>query len=100
MLIYNVTSGVDRKIELEWLLWMKESHIPEVMGTQMFTGYKLYKILSTENDDTISYAVQYTAKSLDQVEKYLENYAPVLREEVKKKFGDGVASFRTLLEEV
>src|SRR6185295_14945318 len=99
MLIYNVTSGVDRKIETEWLFWMKGTHIPEVMGTQMFTGYKLYKILSTESEDTVSYAVQYSAKSLDQVEKYLENYAPSLRDEVKKKFGDGVASFRTLLEE-
>jgi Domain of unknown function (DUF4286) len=100
MLIYNVTSGVDKKIELEWLLWMKETHIPEVMRTGMFVDYTFYKILSSEQEDSISYAVQYSAISLDQVEKYLENYAPTLREEVQKKFGEGVASFRTLLEEV
>ena len=100
MLIYNVTSGVDKSVELEWLLWMKETHIPEVMRTEMFVGHRLYKVLSTEDESTVSYAVQYSAASLDQVEKYLENFAPALREEVQKKFGERVASFRTLLEEV
>ena len=100
MLIYNVTTGVDKRIELEWVLWMKETHIPDVMRTQMFTSFKLYKVLSSEEDGTVSYAVQYSAKTLDNIEKYLENFAPGLRDEVKKKFGEQIASFRTLLEEV
>ena len=50
MLIYNVTSGIDKDIEQEWLAWMKESHIPEVMKTQMFVSYRIYKVLSAEED--------------------------------------------------
>ena len=100
MLIYNVTSGVDKEVEQEWLLWMKETHIPDVMGTKMFTTHRLYRVLSSENENTVSYAVQYSASTLKQVDQYLETYAPALRDDVKKKFGDKVLSFRTLLEEV
>ncbi len=100
MLIYNVTTGVDKEIEQEWLLWMMEIHIPDVMRTQMFISYKLYKVLSSDDENTISYAVQYSARSLKEVDRYLEEYAPALREDVKKKFGDHQASFRTLLEEI
>jgi hypothetical protein len=100
MLIYNVTVGVEKSIEQEWLLWMKEVHIPDVMRTQMFVGNKIYKVLTTEDDTNTSYAIQYTARSLNELEVYLEKFAPALREEVQRKFGDKQASFRTLLEEV
>lgn len=100
MLIYNVTVGVDKSIEQEWLLWMKEVHIPDVMRTQMFIANKMYKVLTTEDDTNTSYAIQYTARSLNELEVYLEKFAPALREEVQRKFGDKQASFRTLLEEV
>ena len=70
------------------------------MRTGMFVGHRLYKVLASDEEGTVSYAVQYSATSLDQIEKYLENFAPALREEVQKRFGEKVASFRTLLEEV
>jgi len=100
MLIYNVTTGVDKKIEQEWLVWMKEVHIPDVMKTKMFLGYRMYRVLTAAEDETVSYAIQYQAKSITQIEGYLDKFAPALREDVKKKFGDKAVSFRTLLEEV
>lgn len=100
MLIYNVTTGVDKAIEQEWLIWMQEVHIPEVMKTQMFVGHRMYRVLAAEEDATVSYAIQYQAQSIHQIEHYLDKFAPSLREEVKKKFGERAVSFRTLLEEV
>ena len=100
MLIYNVTVGVDKVIEQEWLAWMKEIHIPDVMNTGMFVGYKIYKVIGVEEGEAVSYAIQYSALSLNEIEKYLEEFAPRLREEGTKRFGEGQAAFRTLLEEV
>ncbi|CAN5163330.1 DUF4286 family protein [soil metagenome] len=100
MLIYNVTTGVDKKIEQEWVHWMKTKHIPDVMATGMFVGHKLFKILSVESEDSVSYAVQYSARSLNEIERYLEEFAPALREHVSTKYGEAAVSFRTLLEEV
>jgi hypothetical protein len=100
MIIYNVTVGVDKRIEQDWLVWMREIHIPDVMRTNMFLGHKMYKILTTDTEETVSYAIQYSANSLNEIERYLEEFAPALREEVKKKFGEQQAAFRTLLEEI
>jgi hypothetical protein len=100
MLIYNVTTGVDKKIEQEWVIWMKEVHIPDVLKTKMFLGYRMYRILAADDGDTISYAIQYQAQSIHQIERYLDDFAPALREEAKKRFGEKATSFRTLLEEV
>jgi hypothetical protein len=100
MILYNETVGVDLAIEREWLAWMKATYIPQVMKTGMFVEFKIYKVLTSEDEGTVSYSVQYFAKSMDQVEKYLEVFAPVLIEELREKFKDHHAAFRTLLEEM
>jgi hypothetical protein len=99
MLLYNVTVGVDKNIETEWLQWMKSEHIPKVLKTRMFVSYKIYKVLHDQEDGTVSYSVQYFASSIDNVQQYLETFAPVLIEEHRKRYANNVA-FRTLLEEV
>ena len=33
MIIYNVTSNIDESIHDEWLNWMRQEHIPQVLGT-------------------------------------------------------------------
>lgn len=100
MLLYNVTVGVDKDIEVEWLQWMKEKHIPAVLKTGMFVNYKIYKVLHDQDDGTISFSVQYFAKTIDHVQQYLEVYAPMLIEEHKRRFANKHVAFRTLLEEV
>ena len=46
MIIYNVTvSLVDQSIHQDWLKWMKEIHIPEVMDTGFFLDNKICRLL-------------------------------------------------------
>ena len=33
MYIYNVTTNIDESVHDEWLHWMKEIHIPDVLAT-------------------------------------------------------------------
>lgn len=100
MLLYNVTVGIDKEVEQEWLTWMKTEHIPDVLSTGMFAGHKMYKVLHDNEDGTVSYSIQYFAESLDRVVKYLEEFAPAMIEKHKQKFGGRHVAFRTLLEEV
>lgn len=100
MLLYNVTIGIDKDSEEEWLVWMRQKHIPDVMNTGMFVDYKMYKVLHDNEDGTVSYSVQYFAQSIDQVLQYLEVFAPKLVDEHKQKFLNKHVAFRTLLEEV
>ncbi|TAD95413.1 MAG: DUF4286 family protein [Bacteroidetes bacterium] len=99
MIIYNVTTSVDHAIDEKWLEWMRNSHIPEVMQTNMFTGYKFLKLLTDQEDSTgKTYAVQYFCDNLEKYQKYQRLYAPKLQADVKSKFGEQCLSFRTLLE--
>lgn len=100
MLLYNVTVGIDKDVEMEWLRWMKEKHIPDVLNTGMFVSSKMYKVLHDQDDNTISYSVQYFAKSIDHIQQYLEVFAPMLIEEHRRKFLNKHVAFNTLLEEM
>jgi hypothetical protein len=100
MLLYNVTVGIDQQAEQEWLVYMKEKHIPAVMKTGMFVTSKMYKVLHASDDGTISYSVQYFATSIENVQQYLEKFAPSLIEEHLRRFQNRHVAFRTLLEEI
>lgn len=100
MLLFNETIGVDKDIEDEWLQWMKEKYIPDVLKTGMFVSFKIYKVLHDQDDGTISYSVQYFAKNIDNIQQYLEVFAPMLIEQHRQKFQNKHVAFRTLLEEM
>lgn len=97
MLLYNVTVKVSRSIEKEWLEWLREEHLPDMMATGKFTHHRLCKLLLDEPDG-VTYAVQYFCPDFSTYQRYQEENAPALREEAIKRFGDKQVSFRTLME--
>lgn len=99
MIIYNVTVNIDSDAHDAWLEWMKSIHIPDVVNTGCFTHGKIYRILVDEQQG-VSYSIQYTAKSMTEVDQYLENHAPRLRQDAHDKFGGKFTAFRTLLEHI
>jgi hypothetical protein len=100
MLLYNVTVGVDKDAEEEWLQYMREKHIRDVLNTGLFVESKMYKVLHDVDEGTISYSIQYFAKSIEDVQQYLEVFAPALIEEHRKRFQNRHVAFMTLLDEV
>jgi hypothetical protein len=100
MLLFNETYGIDKDIEAEWLQWMKEKQIPDVLKTGMFDSVKMYKVLHEQDDGSISYSVQFFAKSIDHIQQYLEVFAPALVNQHRQKFHNRHVAFRTLLEEM
>jgi len=100
MFIYNVTVSINKANEAEWVQWMKEKHIADVLNTGLFSGNKFYKVLSHDDPATCSYCSMYFTSSLDNFVKYLNDFAPALRQDVDNRFGGQYAAFRTLLEEV
>ena len=97
MIIYNVTSNIHPSIHDQWLIWIKE-HIPHVLATGHFTEAKLTKVLVKDPEGSVTYSVQYRAKSREALENYFKNDAAKLRDESIRLFGDKVLAFRTELE--
>ncbi|MBE7175373.1 MAG: DUF4286 family protein [Mucilaginibacter polytrichastri] len=97
MIIYNVTLVVEDDIRDEWLKWMQEIHIPEVMATGKFSGYRLLSILDSPNEGQ-SYCAQYYTSSVEQYNAYVEEDAARLQGALAEKFGHQYVAFRTLME--
>src|ERR1700689_4656908 len=97
MIIYNVTLNVDDSIHFKWLEWMQKEHIPEMLSTGLFTGYRMCRLLDVE-DEGSTYSVQYSCHSLIEYNKYKEEYAPHMQQEGVKRFQDKFLGFRTLME--
>lgn len=98
MIIYNVTINVDESIHQNWLSWMKNKHIQQVLDTQQFQSARLVKVLVEEDMGGTTYSVQYFTDSREKLETYYRDFAPLLREEGRRLFGDKMLAFRTELE--
>ena len=97
MILYNVTVSVDPSIADEWLGWMKNTHINEVMDTGLFDSYAMYEVL-LQLEETTTYSVQYFTTSLAKLQQYQANFAPALQAKHVEQFGEKAVAFRTVLE--
>jgi hypothetical protein len=100
MFIYNVTVKLDQGIHEAWLKWMNEVHIPDVMKTGCFEKFVFVRLIDIDESEGPTYAVQYYAVSRAQYNRYIDLYAPALRQDTTNKWGNHFVSFRTLMEVV
>lgn len=98
MFLYNITVGIDKDAEQEWLRWMKDEYIPRVMRTQLFTSYKLYKVLHDDDQESTSYSLQYMARTLSDVTTFFEKHKALI-DEHRNRYHNKHVAFMTLLEE-
>jgi len=97
MIVYNVTIKIDLQIEAEWLTWLKNEHIPEIMATGLFTDFKLFHLLERE-ENGITYVVQYFTPTIEHYQKYMDEFSPQFRQNTFDKWGERFVSFRTVME--
>ncbi len=97
MIIYNVTINIEESIEQQWLTWIQEEHIPDMLATGKFVKALLTKVLVEEEMGGVTYSVQYSCPSKEVLESYYKEDAERLRSESKRFAGKFVA-FRTELE--
>ncbi|WP_405379941.1 DUF4286 family protein [Maribacter sp. LLG6340-A2] len=100
MFIYNITTNIEETHHKEWLQWMKEVHIPQVLSTGKFLSAKFTKVLVEEDMGGETYSIQYTVKDRPTLERYYEEDAPGLIKQIEQKFAGKLVSFKTELEVV
>ncbi len=100
MIIYNVTMKVDWSVAQEWLRWMQEIYIPEIIDTGCFEQHQFVQLLHVDETEGPTYAAQYFAKTLNDYNKYLAQYASGFSNMISNKWGDKCIAFGTLMKVV
>ena len=97
-LIYNVTIKVSHPIHSNWLRWMQEEHIQEVVSTGCFTSGRLLHLLESDDEEGVTYAAQYEAPDRAHYDRYIREFAEGMRKKGYDKWGDGFIAFRTIMQ--
>lgn len=95
--IYNVTINIQEEVHEQWVDWMKNTHIPEMLATNKFTSALMTRVNVEEAMGGITYSVQYKSANKETLERYYQEDAARLRNQSKAFEGKFVA-FRTELE--
>ena len=97
MIIYSVTITIEAGIESEWIDWMNEVHVPDVLRTGCFSECRMHKMIGS---DEPTYVMQYRCRFLEDYHRYQKNFAPALQKEHTERFAGRFRGSRQLLEEV
>jgi len=100
MIVYNISIKIDIAIEADWVQWQKQEHIPDIMASGQFSDYKFFKLLEEENDESVTYIVQYFAPSIENYNYYTRHIAPQLRQKAFDKWGHQFIAFRSVMQVV
>ncbi len=101
MIVYSVTVSIDLAREADWVAWMRQTHLPEVMATGCFAHYRFCRLLNEEpGSGGATYNVHYLAPSLAHYDAYRLEHAPALQAKTAGLFAGQFHAFRTLLEVV
>lgn len=92
-----MTVKIEKAIAEEWLNWMKNVHIPDMMKTGFFVDYKICEILHDDEDGGITYAFQYFSKNMEDFQTYQRDHAKVLQKDVATRYPNKYVAFRTLM---
>jgi len=100
LIIYNVTIKVDHSIANDWLQWLNNEHIPDMIGTGCFIHAKVLRLIETDDEEGITYAVQYSAADKRTYDDYIRNFSEGMRKKGIEKWGNKFIAFRTVMEVV
>lgn len=97
-LLYNVTVKVEHQVVDDWKSYMIESHILDVMNTGCFVDFRFTQLMYLDEQDGLTFAVQYIAPDQDAFERYHKQFAAELQQEHAAKYGERAVAFRTVME--
>lgn len=100
MILYNVTIKIDSSIDVSWVEWMKEEHMPEMIGTGCFTHFQLLRLIEIDDSEGPTYAAQYFANSKAFYNQYIEKFSAAQHQKEFDKWGSLSVAFRTVMQVV
>ena len=99
MLIYNTTFHTEDDVHDHFLIWLRESYIPEVEKYGILKLPRLCRVLS-HHDEGTSYSLQWEVDDSTCLHRWHLDQGKTFNEELTRMFGNKVIGFPTLMEVV
>ena len=96
-MIYLVYIAVDRDRCDNWLTYMRDSHIQDVLDTGCFTSATLMADPDRDTETRRAFRAQYHAPSQAALDRYLSDHAPALKKDHTDRFAGSVDAHRDIL---
>tara|TARA_B110000444_G_C18264977_1_gene333697 strand:- start:32 stop:340 length:309 start_codon:yes stop_codon:yes gene_type:complete len=97
MIIYNVTVSIEASIKSDWVKWMQEVHIPEVMSAGIFTKAQINRVIA-QGDSGNTYAIAYLCPTMKDLHQYQIKFSTELQKKHVARYGDKAVAFRTIMQ--
>ncbi len=97
MVIYNVTTHVEPSVLEDWLMWMRQNHLPELLATDIFKEIKIFKVVNEQDQGGVSYAIQHIFDSEEKLKHFVKELGPVARKKSEERYGNRILYFETEL---
>ena len=77
---------------------MRNDFIPEMIATELFSHYRIVKILDIDESDGPTYAIQYFTDNRAKYDQFVQIYSDKLSQKAIEKWKDKIFSFRSFME--
>ena len=98
MIIYNITTLVSWPVHEDWREWLMNEYLPALMDTQLFSHFRIVRLLEVNEDEGPTYAVQLYLKNISDFKSYREKHLRKFQQKEKDAWGDYATSFASLME--
>lgn len=100
MIVYNTTFHADRSVEKDFLDWLKREFVPRAVECGRLSEPRLMLVMNAAESDGTNYSLQFRVADMETLEAWYGDTGCDLVELLSRTFGDRVAGFSTLLEEM
>lgn len=100
MIVYNITFHIEKEILEESLAYLKKQYIPKVIASGFMQRPCMRRVMHTAEAEGMSFSVQFHVKNVETLNFWMENEGQAIHKELVGRFGNKVAGFTTLLEEI
>lgn len=84
----------------KWLEWLKSEHIPDIIATECFTHATILHLYESDDEEGMTYAVQYHSPGRESYQTYIDRFADSMRKRALEKWGEMFIAYRTVMEVV
>lgn len=98
MVFYCVTVEVKTSRVAEWVTWMKEHHIPDVVATGCFFSARMLRAIDSPTpSEAVRFRIEYQSPDAETLATYRSQFAPELQQAHNAIFGQDAQAWREVL---